>query len=270
MFSSRYNSKGGSLLRYVGIPVAFVCAAILLQGCFLTPLVGGEEAQAPAAPETAGNGSLSEWLNSHTPMPPGMSGETGAPAAISSAAGNSAEELPTDDPVLRTGYTIVVSVTVGEKAEVEPTLVQVSDQNEVTLPLIGKVDCTDMTLNAFRSHLATRYSVYYVNPEVTASFVVTETGASPWGAVLVQGRVLREGWVNIPATRDLTVTRAIQMAGGFGPSASKDDVVVHRTNPDGTKERLKVDIRSIGRRGKLENDILLQSGDVINVYESNF
>lgn len=199
-------------------------------------------------------------------MPPGMQGGNRTPPSAEAA-----ENTPdSDDPVLRTGYMIAVSVTVGEKTEVEPMVVQVSDQNEVALPLIGKVNCKDMTLDAFRSHLTTRYSVYYVNPEVTASFVVTEMGASPWGAVLVQGRVMHEGWVNIPATRDLTVTRAIQLAGGFGPSASKDDVVVHRTNPDGTKQRIKVDIRSIGRKGNLENDILLQSGDVINVYEKNF
>ena len=198
-------------------------------------------------------------------MPPGMT-----PAAPGVKGAPDEADISADDPVLKTGYTLVVSVSVGEKIEVEPLLVQVSDQNEVTLPLIGKVVCTDMTLNAFRSHLTTRYSVYYVNPEVSASFVVSDTGASPWGAVLVQGRVLREGWVNIPATKDLTVTRAIQLAGGFGPSASKDDVVVHRTNPDGTRQRLKVDIRSIGRKGNLENDILLQSGDVINVSEKNF
>lgn len=238
-----------------------ICMAFLLQGCFLTSSIGtSEETEEPDAATTSG--SLSEWLNSHTPMPPSVSG--GGKTA------GSAEEAASDDPILRTGYTMVVSVSAGEKIEVEPLLVQVSDQNEVTLPLIGKVNCANMTLAAFRNVLTERYGVYYVNPDVTASFIVTDKSASPWGSVLVQGRVMHEGWIDIPATRDLTVTRAIQYAGGFAPSASKDDVVVHRTNPDGSKQKIKVDIRSIGRRGDLENDILLQSGDVVNVSETNF
>lgn len=266
MFSSRHIcSPRVPLPRFAGAAAASAFAAALLQGCLLAPVSGAGDAEDSA--RGSETGSLSEWLSSHTPLPPGMEP---AQAAADDGRGGAVPEAPGDDPVLRTGYAMVVSVSVGDKTEVEPTVVQVSDRNEVSLPLIGKVDCTDLSLNAFRSLLATRYGVYYVNPEVTASFIVTDATASPWGSVLVQGRVLREGWVNIPASRDLTVTRAIQMAGGFAPSASKDDIAVHRTGPDGTRRKIKVDVQSIGRKGKLENDILLQAGDVINVYESNF
>lgn len=201
------------------------------------------------------------------------------PAAVATAGENNGEAdtaasdglifTAKGEPILRTGYWLNIGVTVGDRAEFAPVEVQVSDKNEITLPMIGKVQCDGMTIYSLRSYLATRYGDYLKNPEVTVSFVVKDGYSSPWGKVLVCGRVRGEGWVPIPATRDLTLSRAIQLAGGFGPSARRDNIRVSRRLEDGTMKFFKVNLEEIGKKGKMENDLLLKPEDVIYVYESN-
>lgn len=175
-----------------------------------------------------------------------------------------------NEPVMQTGYMLRISVIVGDTAELDPTEVQIDDKEEISLPLIGKVDCHGLTLNELRSRLTSRYAEFMRDPEVIASFVYDENSPSPFGQVQVQGRVNRPGWVNIPPTRSLRVSQALQMAGGFAPSAKKSSVWVTRRNEAGEKQRITVNITDIGRNGDLEKDIFLEPNDVIYVHESHF
>ena len=90
---------------------------------------------------------------------------------------------------------------------------------------------------------------------------------SPWGTVRVMGKVGREGPVNIPSTCDLTVTRALQLAGGITTLGNQNKVRITRTLKGGKKCSTEVDVEEIGKRGKVENDHILQAGDVIWVPE---
>lgn len=175
-----------------------------------------------------------------------------------------------NEPVMQTGYMLRISVIVGDTTELDPTEVQIDDKEEISLPLIGKVNCHNLTLNELRSRLTSRYAEFMRDPEVTASFVYDENAPSPFGQVQVQGRVNNPGWVNIPPTRSLRVSQAIQMAGGFAPSAKKSAVWVTRRNEAGEKQRITVNITEIGRKGDLEKDIFLEPNDVIYVHESHF
>ena len=177
---------------------------------------------------------------------------------------------PSGEPLLRAGYRLRIAVMVGDAEELAPTEVMISDKEDIALPLVGRVSCTGLTLNGLQSRLVTRYSEFLRDPEISIAFVYSETGLSPYGQVLVQGRVMHEGWVNIPPTRDLTVSRAIQLAGGFSTSAKRSSVRVTRRKPDGKNERIEVDFKAIGKQGDLEKDILLVPDDVIFVDESNF
>lgn len=176
---------------------------------------------------------------------------------------------PSGEPILRTGYIIQLTVMVADKAYVGPLEAQISALCEIQLPLVGSVDCTGLTLNGLRSRLTTRYSEYFNNPEVRAAFVVKSAATSPWGRVFVGGRVRREGWVSIPATRVLRVSEAIQQAGGFGTYARRDKIRVTRTNEDGKRETINVDLEDMVRRGKIDNDILLKHGDAVWVKETS-
>ena len=91
---------------------------------------------------------------------------------------------------------------------------------------------------------------------------------SPWGSVLVTGAVAREGPVNMPSTRDLTVTRAVMFAGGASPLADKSKVRVTRREADGKLTKFVIDLVKIGKDGRSDLDIALRSGDVVWVPES--
>ena len=252
---------------------AVVCAlssSLLFSGC---ALFGGS-----AGFQSGGDTSLNALIANSMPLPPGAAGASTAVAA-SPAPGEESVGLepqaddisftPAGEPILRTGYVLRIAVSVGDKVEVNPVEVQVSDKVEITLPFVGKVDCLGLTINGLRSRLITRYGEFFRNPEVTISFVIRDPFTSPWGRVYVQGRVHREGWVSIPATRTLLVSDAIQAAGGFAQFARRDNVRVSRKGKDGKIEFFRINLEEIGRKGKTDNDMLLKSGDVFYCCETS-
>jgi protein involved in polysaccharide export with SLBB domain len=251
-----------------------VSLCLLLSGC---STLGGSSSGA------GGTGtSLNDFINEAMPLPPGAdaaSTTTVAQKPVSSDPDDNVDfgimpEIdnsftPSGEPILRPGYVLRLAVTVGDKVEVNPFEVQISEKNDILAPFIGKVECDGLTINGLRSRLATRYSEFFRNPEVSAQFIIRDAYTSPWGRVYIQGRVRREGWVSIPATRRLMLSDAIQEAGGFAQFARRSNIRVSRRLKDGTIKRFKVDLEEIGIKGRTENDMLLQSGDVVYVFESS-
>jgi polysaccharide biosynthesis/export protein len=172
------------------------------------------------------------------------------------------------DPLLRTGLLLGFSLRVGERIEVEPMRMQIMDKGELTFPMIGTVACDGLTLQQLKRVLEERYGTFFRDPAIFLEFHYEPNSVSPWGRVLVQGRVAGEGWVNIPPTRDLTVSRAIQVAGGYASSAKKSAIIVTRRKSGGDKEVLRVNLERVGRKGEIERDIRLLPGDVVYVPES--
>ena len=234
--------------------------------------------------DAAGEATLEEALADLVPMP--FDREAGANDALSSvdradlaaasAAASSLSEADlthfteAGDPILRMGLILKVAVRVGDKLEVEPMELRIMDRGEISLPMIGTVACDGMTLPQLRRVLEERYGAFYREPDISLSFVYDDESLSPWGRVLVQGRVVREGWVNIPPTRDMTVSRAIQIAGGYNSSAKKNAIIVTRRLADGDKQVMRVDLERVGRKGEIERDIGLLPGDVVYVPESKY
>ena len=269
---SATNIRGA--LALIGESVCAVLLCFSLSGCFMFR----------SSSSGAGNGgtSLNDFINEAMPLPPGATAASTTPSQkpvtddpednIDVGMLPVADEnpfTPSGEPILRPGYILRILVVVGDKVEVNPIEVQISEKNEVTLPLVGKVECDGLTINGLRSRLVTRYSEFFRKPDITVNFVIRDRYTSPWGAVLIQGRVRREGWVSIPATRRLMLSDAIQEAGGFSQFAKRNNIRVSRRLKDGTIKRFKIDLEEIGKQGKTENDMLLQSGDVVYVFESS-
>ena len=184
------------------------------------------------------------------------------------------EQVEKDDksPLLRPGLLIRVSVLVSGKREIDAEVKRVTEHGQLDLPLIGNVDVAGKTLRQLNDILQVQYRDYFVNPQVVTEFVVDESpdSISPWGSVVVLGRVRAPGRVNIPPTQDLTVSGAIQQAGGLDTSAKISAIRVTRRKPDGGTERVTIDFSSVGTQGYVENDLTLQPGDVIFVPERIF
>lgn len=180
---------------------------------------------------------------------------------------------PSDrSPILKPGFLLRVSVLVSGKREIDGEVKRVSDNNKLELPLVGQVSVEGVSLRKLHEILQERYSEFFVNPQVVAEFVMEERpdAISPWGSVRVLGRVRTPGLVNIPPTQDMTLSGAIQQAGGLDTSSRASAIRVTRQKEDGKTERLTVDFTAIGQQGELGNDLLLKPGDVIFVPERIF
>lgn len=173
--------------------------------------------------------------------------------------------------LLRPGIAVNVQVMVAGAKEVDEPRRRISDAGSITLPLIGTVNLAGRTVTEARLLLESLYGRYFVKPQVVLESTIDsgEGAVSPWGHVTVLGRVKNPGQVSIPPTRDLTVSRAIQLAGGLDSSARRNAILVTRTT-DGESEQIKVSLDNIGARGSADNDIALLPGDVVFVPESVF
>ena len=128
-----------------------------------------------------------------------------------------------------------------------------------------QVKCDGLTLVGLQQKITAAYKEYYVDPHVTATFVYQsgQNMVSPWGTVTVLGEVSRPGPVDVPATMDLRLTRALQLAGGATAVADKRRVQVTRCDRDGKQTKTRVDLIEIGEEGRPDKDMLLKAGDVV-------
>lgn len=178
---------------------------------------------------------------------------------------------PEGKPRVRPG--VVLEVQVGATGVQTVTMEAQVDQNG-NLPLqyllSEPVQCDELTIDALQQKLVKAYQRYIKQPQVTVRFgaIDQRNGVSPYGTVTVMGEVASPGHVNMPATMDLTVTRAIQAAGGLKPFANKRRVSVTRHDDEGNEIKKNVDLVEIGEKGRIDKDLLLKPGDVVYVRET--
>lgn len=140
--------------------------------------------------------------------------------------------------------------------------VRVSSTGYINFPLLGEVEVSGLTVNEAAKKLTELLEKdYLVNPQV--SIFIEE-----YSTVSVIGQVTKPG--TYPIKGRLTVVEAISLAEGFTKIAAPNGVKVLRTNPDGTKTTMNVKAGDIINGGKKEDDIQLQSGDIVTVPESFF
>ncbi len=166
---------------------------------------------------------------------------------------------------------ISMAVLVAGQKEIDEPSKRVSDGGTIVLPLLGEIEVADMTLDELQIKLTTRYNRFFVRPQIILDYVRdAQEGISPWGFVTVLGRVKEPGRVPIPATRDMTVSGAIQRAGGLAASARPNAILVSRSMSDGRIESRTINLHSVGAAGRLEEDIILEANDVVFVPEALF
>lgn len=139
--------------------------------------------------------------------------------------------------------------------------VRVSQENTITLPLIGVVDLTGKTVRQAEVVIRELYDRdYLVNPHVTVTVVKYNERV-----VKVFGAVNNPGPVPVPPEGSLTFMEAISRAGGFNRYADQKRVTLTRTAPDGTAENRTINVAEILKGGP--GDVVLQPNDSINVPE---
>lgn len=176
------------------------------------------------------------------------------------------------EAALRPGLLLNVRVLVAGQKEVEESSKRIQTDGTIALPLVGQVVAGGKTLSAFQADLFRLYDAqFFVNPQVIVEFssVQADDGLFPWGYVTVLGRVKQPGRVSIPPTKDITVSRAIQLAGGFDTSARSTAIRITR-EMNGKQELFSVDLKDVGARGNAKADMVLMHNDIVYVPEELF
>jgi len=205
-------------------------------------------------------------------MPGEWPGETELPLLDPSPVATPAQ-LISGEPRIQPGHVLIITVISQGKREFEETGKRVSATGSITLPLIGLVRVVGITMTELVDILHERYAEFIVDPMVDVSFMIDNSpgAVSPWGTVTILGRVNQPGRISIPPTQDLTLSMAVQLAGGLDRAARDTSIRVSRRDPDtGVMEVMDVNLRSAASDGQIENDILLQAGDVIYVPQRVF
>ena len=186
--------------------------------------------------------------------------------------GRDPEEVKNEDPKIRPGFALRVGVTASGAVIVPEALKEVDINGDIQMPYIGAVKCEDHTIVQLQEKIVEAYKEFYLNPQATVGYYWDprmET-PSPWGTVLVMGAVLRPGQVNVPPTRDLTLTRVLMLSGNITPLGDKSKVWVSHREADGKIKRVKVNLEKMAKRGDPKWDIPVHAGDVVWVPESLF
>jgi polysaccharide export outer membrane protein len=140
--------------------------------------------------------------------------------------------------------------------------IEVSQDYTITLPLIGVLNVQDKTIGQAQELIRSRYNKdFLVNPQVS---VMVLRYADRW--VNVIGSVTKQGKIEFPDVRDLSIVDAIALAGGQTRLADLKHVKLKRRNANGEDEVTEVDVDAMMKQNGGQS-VLLRSGDVIFVPE---
>jgi len=147
----------------------------------------------------------------------------------------------------------------------EPDLdreVRVSQEGEVFLPLIGKIEVRGRTLRQVEEIVRELYDRdYLVNPQVNIIILQYQPRM-----VNVMGAVNAPGALEFPPEQSITVIEAISRAGGFNRLADRRRVRLTRTFPGGRVENYVINADELMSGASSEPWVVLKD-DVIFVPE---
>lgn len=127
----------------------------------------------------------------------------------------------------------------------------------ISFPLAGDIQVSGRTPLEVQDEIRSRLQRYVPDAEVTVS-VDKISGYT----VFVLGEVEAPGQFTLG--RYVDVVQALTLAGGFTPYASNRNIQVLRRQ-DGREVTYEFDFRDVSRGRNLEQNIILQSGDVVLV-----
>jgi len=127
-----------------------------------------------------------------------------------------------------------------------------------SVPLAGDVRAQDRAVADIEREIASRIAKYIPEPVVTVSVLKVQGNK-----VHVLGKVARPGEYVMSSSTD--VMQALAMAGGTTPFASVNDIRILRRQSDGSQESIPFRYSDVEDGKNLEQNILLQRGDVVVV-----
>jgi polysaccharide export outer membrane protein len=155
------------------------------------------------------------------------------------------------------GEADVLRINVWKEPEISQNSISVQPDGMISLPLVGVVRVTGMTLSRIEEMLSTKLKRFIDKPQVTVTVIEVRSKS-----VYVEGQVARPGAYSL-----LSATNVVQLvvrAGGLTPFARRNSVIVLRS-ANGTQEKLKVNLAKILRGEAPEQNIELLPSDIVVV-----
>src|ERR1044071_898497 len=148
----------------------------------------------------------------------------------------------------------------------EPRTLLITDSGDLEVPYLGLVHAAGKTSLELAREIKglLEKKLYYKATVMISAEVINKTRMT--GKVYVTGQVRNNGGFDIPAGDTLTVSRAILNAGGFSDFSDKKNVKLIRKTASG-KETRTINVQEIWEKGKLDQDLAIQPGDLIVVPE---
>jgi polysaccharide biosynthesis/export protein len=170
--------------------------------------------------------------------------------------GQTASESVENDAAYKIGPQDVLRIDVWKEPEISRT-VPVRPDGKISLPLLNDVQAAGLTPMQLADVISEGLKKFINNPQVTVS--VSEINSR---RVYVSGEVTRPGSMSL--LPNMTVLQALSTSGGFTQFAKIKNIYVLRTK-DGKQEKLPFNYKEVMNGKKPEQNVLLQSGDVIVV-----
>ena len=134
--------------------------------------------------------------------------------------------------------------------------VLVRSDGGISFPLVGNVTAGGLTVDQLRAAITAKLAEFLSDPEVNVAVVNSNQ------RVYVVGKVNKPG--DFPMVNRISVMQALAMAGGLTPFADRGDIAILRRSGTETL-RLSFDYGDVADGDELEQNILLQDGDVVVV-----
>lgn len=156
----------------------------------------------------------------------------------------------------RIGPEDVLHISVWKEEDLDRKVL-VRPDGGISFPLVGDIQVSGRTPLEVQDEIRSRLQRYVPDAEVTVS-VDKISGYT----VFVLGEVNKPGQFTLG--RYVDVVQALTLAGGTTPYASERNMQILRRQ-DGREVTYRFDFRDIKRGKQLEQNIILQSGDVVVV-----
>lgn len=165
------------------------------------------------------------------------------------------EALPGPAYLVRPGD--ILQVSVWKEPELTRELL-VRPDGGFSFPLAGQVQAQGRPVADIEREIKARIERYIPEPVVTVAVAKAQGNK-----VHVVGKVNRPG--EYVMSGDTDVMQALSMAGGTNPFAALNDIIILRRQADGTQVALPFRYGEVEDGKNLEQNIFLQSGDVVVV-----
>jgi len=150
----------------------------------------------------------------------------------------------------------VLNIDVWKEPEISRT-VPVRPDGKISLPLLNDIQASGLTALQLGKAIHDGLIKFLTSPEVTVTVTAINSRR-----VYITGEVARAG--ALPLLPNMTVLQALSSAGGFTQFAKLKSIYILR-NEGGKQVKLPFNYKEVVKGKNQEENILLQSGDVIVV-----